>query len=97
MAAVLTTALGLAPVSLHRSLFRQHAKKVVVGTGHLILRVVLVGVGLVLTGTVLLIFDVAVGRTAAWIAASATLSVMLAIWGLPYAVKMISKAPAPQP
>ena len=97
MAAVLTTALGLAPVSLHRSLFRQHAMTVVVGTGHLILRIVLCGVGLVLSGTVLLIFDVTVGRTAAWIAAGATLIVLLAIWALPYAVKMISKAPGPQP
>src|SRR6476620_11773155 len=35
--AVLTTALGLAPVNLHRTLFRQHAKRVVVDTAHLIL------------------------------------------------------------
>ncbi len=97
MAAVLTTALGLAPVSLHRSLFRQHAMRVVVGTGHLILRIVLCGVGLVLTGTVLLIFDVVVGRTAAWIAAGATFVVVLVLWGLPYVVKSISKAPGPQP
>src|ERR687889_1343064 len=30
LAAVLTTALGLAPVNLHRVLFRKHAKEVVV-------------------------------------------------------------------
>ena len=60
--AVLTTAMGLAPVNLHRGLFRKHAKPVVVRTAHIILRIALVGVGLVLTGTVLLIFDVVVGR-----------------------------------
>ena len=37
MTAVLTTALGLAPVNLHRGLFRQHEKTVVVRVGHLIL------------------------------------------------------------
>ena len=62
MTAVLTTAMGLAPVNLHRGLFRKHAKRVVVRTAHIILRITLVGVGLVLTGTVLLIFDVVVDR-----------------------------------
>ena len=61
--AVLTTAMGLAPVNLHRGLFRKHAKAVVVRTAHIILLITLAGVGLVLTGTVLLIFDVVVGRT----------------------------------
>ena len=75
---VLTTALGLAPVNLHRGLFRQHAKRVVVQTAHVIMRMTLAGVGLALTGTVLLIFDVVVGRESAWIAAGAT-SVGLAI------------------
>lgn len=70
--AVLTTALGLAPVSLHRALFRQRVKLVVVQVGHLILRLVLLGVGLVLVGTVLLVFDVVVGLRAALVAAGLT-------------------------
>ena len=62
MAATITTALGLAPVNLHRVLFRQHAKEVVVTVAHVLLRFTLLGVGLVLVGTVLLIFDVVVDR-----------------------------------
>src|SRR6187551_117438 len=34
--AVLTTATGLAPVNLHRGLFRKHAKPMVVRTAHII-------------------------------------------------------------
>lgn len=70
VAAVLTTALALAPVNLHRGLFRKHAKAIVVRIAHLILRGALAGVGLVLTGTVLLIFDVVVGHRAGLLAGS---------------------------
>ena len=83
LAAVITTALGLAPVNLHRDLFRQHAKEVVVKIAHVLLRLTLVGVGLVLIGTVLLIFDVVVGRESAWIAAGATFLVLAIIAALP--------------
>jgi uncharacterized protein DUF6328 len=81
--AVLTTALGLAPVSLHRSLFRRRAKRVVVRAGHLILRLVLVGVGLVLTGTLLLVVDVVLGLTAGLVAAGVLVVVLVAIALLP--------------
>ncbi len=84
--AVLTTALGLAPVNLHRGLFRRHQKAVIVQTGHLILRAVLVGVGLVLIGTVLLVFDVVVGRVAAVVAAAGVALALVLIGLLPYAV-----------
>ena len=70
--AVLTTALGLAPVSLHRALFRRQVKLLVVRVGHLVLRLVLLGVGLVLVGTVLLVFDVVVGLPQALVVAAAT-------------------------
>ena len=36
-----TTALGLAPVTVHRRLFRQHAKQTVVQAAHIILQLVL--------------------------------------------------------
>ena len=81
--AVLTTALGLAPVSLHRSLFRRRAKRVVVRAGHLILRLVLAGVGLVLTGTLLLVVDVVLGLTAGLVAAGVLVVVLVAIALLP--------------
>ena len=60
----LTTALALAPVGLHRALFRKQAKERIVTIGHVLLMMALIGVGLVLTGTALLIFDFVLDRTA---------------------------------
>jgi hypothetical protein len=81
--AALATALALAPVSLHRGLFRQHRKKLLVQTTHVTLRCTLAGVGLVLIGTILLIFDVAVGLTPAIWAAAAMAVVLIGIALLP--------------
>ena len=99
LTAVLTTAMGLAPVNLHRGLFRKHAKHVVVRIAHIILRITLVGVALVLTGTVLLIFDVVVGRRGALIAAGCTLLVLIAIALLPVMLRTVSPSSRhnPQP
>ena len=93
--AVLTTAMGLAPVNLHRGLFRQHAKPVVVRIAHIILQITLIGVGLVLTGTVLLIFDVVVGLREAVIAAGGTLLVLIAIALLPVILRTGSPSSRP--
>ena len=86
-AAVLTTALGLAPVSLHRSLFREGAKMTIVQTAHVILRIMLVGVAVMLIGTVLLIFDLVVDRRAALIVAGVTLLVLIILAALPVLVR----------
>ena len=94
--AVLTTALGLAPVSLHRSLFRQHAKLAVVQLGHVILRLVLLGVGLVLTGTVLLVFDVVLGLRPALLVAGGTALVIVALGSLP-ALVSLRRSPLTEP
>jgi len=83
IAAVLTTAFGLAPVSLHRSLFRKGAKMIIVETAHIIMRITLVGVAVMLIGTVLLIFDLVVGRNAALILAGVTLLMVIIIAVLP--------------
>jgi len=83
--AALSTGLGLAPVSLHRALFRKKAKSQIVGVGDGLLRVTLAGVALLLTGTTLLIFDVVVGRAAGIIAGSSTLVITALLWILlPY-------------
>ncbi|HLL63438.1 MAG TPA: DUF6328 family protein [Propionibacteriaceae bacterium] len=89
LVAVLTTILGLAPVNLHRMLFRQHAKKLVVDVAHILLRLTLGGVGLVLVGTVLLIFDVVLDRRSAVIAAVATGVVVTAIAVLPHVLRRV--------
>lgn len=81
--AVLTTALGLAPVNLHRALFRKRAKMIIVQTAHVIMRITLGGVAVMLIGTVLLIFDLVLNRSAALVAAGATLLVVIVLAVLP--------------
>jgi hypothetical protein len=78
--AALTTALALAPVSLHRSLFREGAKNEIVRLGDIILKATLIGVAFVLSGTVLLIFDVVVGRIAGIATGGTTLIIVTAFW-----------------
>lgn len=78
--AAVTTVLALTPVSLHRWLFRRKAKSTIVALGNLGLKVTLVAVGITLTGTVLLIFDVVVSRSAGLIAGAATLVIVTAVW-----------------
>lgn len=85
--AVLTTALALTPVNLHRALFRRHAKVALVTFSHLLLRVVLLGVGLVLAGTLVLIFDVVSGPHAAVVAGVVAVVVLLALALLPRLVR----------
>jgi hypothetical protein len=85
----LTTVLGLAPVSLHRALFRRQAKDVIVRAANRILMVTLCAVGITLTGTVMLIFDVVVGRAAGIIVGALTLIVLGIAWlVLPFGVRM---------
>jgi Family of unknown function (DUF6328) len=83
VAAVFTTALGLAPVSVHRSLFRMGAKMIIVQTAHVILRIALGGIAILLIGTVLLIFDLVIGRTAGLVMAGITLLLVIIIGALP--------------
>jgi hypothetical protein len=83
IAAVLTTAFGLAPVSLHRSLFRKGAKMIIVQTAHVMMRITLVGIAVMLIGTVLLIFDLVLDRSSALIAAGVTLLIVIVLAALP--------------
>ena len=89
LAATVTTALALAPVHLHRSLFRRHSKPALVQTGHLLLRAALLGLALVMTGAVLLIFDVAThDRSLALTAAVAVAALLGALGMLPRILRM---------
>lgn len=78
-----TTALGLAPVYLHRRLFRRGMKLGVVEIGHLIVKLMIVAVGLLLLGTVTLIFDMTVGRVAALVVAGCLALLLAAIAAVP--------------
>ena len=85
---VLATLLGLAPVSLHRELFRRRAKKTLVRAADVLLRLTLMAVALVLTGTVLLIFDVVTTRPLAISMASITAVLLVGIWlALPWRIR----------
>ncbi|QTE31486.1 sodium:proton antiporter [Pengzhenrongella sicca] len=89
--AALTTGLIVAPVSLHRVLFRRHLKsQLVTAADHLAL-VGLAALALAVAGTTLLVFDVVVGRVAALVAGGGVL-VMLAIFWLVVPYRMARAA-----
>lgn len=88
VAAAAVTVLGLTPVSLHRVLFRHNAKELIVSVANRVLKLTLAGVGVTLTGTLVLIFDVVLGRTAGLVAGAIALIVLLAAWvAIPELVK----------
>jgi hypothetical protein len=78
--AAAATVLGLAPVSLHRTLFRRRAKAAIVSLADRILKVTIAVVALTLSGTILLIFDVVIGRQAGLIAGVVTLIAAFSTW-----------------
>jgi hypothetical protein len=87
-ASVVATGLLVAPVSLHRILFRRHARRATVEIAH---RLALAGVSMLavaIIGVVLLIFDVVAGPTAGWIAGAAAALLLTGLWAaLPLAVR----------
>lgn len=76
----LATVLALAPVSLHRALFRQKAKPEIVHLAHRLLILTLVAVALTLVGTSVLIFDVVLGHEAGIAAGSVALVLVVLMW-----------------
>ncbi len=76
----LSAIVALAPVALHRALFRGHAKPVVVAYGHAALVTSLATVSALLIGVVGFVFDVVVGTAASWIAVAALAVVLLSLW-----------------
>jgi hypothetical protein len=87
VASTVTTALALAPVHLHRSLFRHHSKAALVQAGHLLLRAALGGLVLVMLGAVLLIADVATGSLSLALGLTAVVAlVLVALGALPAVV-----------
>ncbi|MCW0213180.1 MAG: DUF6328 family protein [Pseudonocardia sp.] len=79
---VTATALLVAPVATHRTLFRLHARAFLVGLGQ---RLAIGGLGmlaLAVTGVVLLIFDTVAGLTAGIVAAVVTVAVFGVFWAV---------------
>jgi len=79
-ATIVAALLALAPVSLHRLLFRRHEKDRLIAFAHTALRVVLLAVALSVAGTATLIFWIVVGASAAIVAAVATAALIVATW-----------------
>lgn len=74
------TVLLVAPVTMHRLLFRKHRLKTLVAVSH---RFAIAGtllLGAALAGVAVIIFDSVVGRTGAWIAGGVTLAAVVACW-----------------
>lgn len=95
-AAVLATALLVAPVSAHRMLFRQRAKRELVGFADVAARIGLVALAVSIVSATFMIFDVVVGRGAGLSAAGLALAVFLVGWVVLPLVVRSRLAPRPQ-
>jgi Family of unknown function (DUF6328) len=78
--AVLTTGLIVAPVSLHRIMFRKHLKRELVESGDRLARAGLVALAFTIAGAAMLVFDVVVGRTEGVVVGVAALAVLAVLW-----------------
>jgi len=78
--AALSAIIALAPVALHRVLFRRRAKQTVVAYGHAAVVTALLTVSLLLLGVVAFVFDVVVGDAASWTAGIVLGLVLATLW-----------------
>lgn len=86
--------IALAPVALHRVLFREGRKGLTVRFGHIALLSALVVVSVLLVGVVGFIFDVVVSDQAAWLAGGILGGVMLVLW---VALPLLLRTRPPRP
>lgn len=77
--AALTTALVMTPVAIHRRLSGDHVKERLVASAHRLVYGVIACIALLVTGMVMLVWDVVVDRTWAGIAAAAVAGVLAAL------------------
>jgi hypothetical protein len=77
-----STVLLVAPVGMHRVLFRRHRLDAIVSASHACAIAGLVLLGVALAGVAVVIFDAVVGPTGAWIAGGCTLAAFIVFWFL---------------
>ncbi|MGV9653381.1 DUF6328 family protein [Streptomyces sp. NPDC003554] len=77
---MLAAALFMAPAALHRTLFQQHAKQAIVRISSRLAAAGLVVLTLAFTGSVLLVVDVSLDRTAGIAASAGTFVACAALW-----------------
>ncbi|SJN29639.1 hypothetical protein FM104_06605 [Microbacterium esteraromaticum] len=78
--AATATILALAPVGMHRLLFRQRRKPLLVRVAHRVMQANLVVIGAVTVGVTVLIMDIAIGRTAALVAGAGGVIAIVVLW-----------------
>ncbi len=78
--AVAATGFIVAPVSLHRVLFRRHLKRELVDSADTLAHAGLALLAMVLGGSALLLFDIVVGRAAGLVAGAAVLAGLAVVW-----------------
>ena len=74
------TVLLIAPVSMHRILFRRHKLNTLVSAAHNYAMIGLALLGIALAGVAVVIFDAVMGATEAWIAGGCTLVALVVFW-----------------
>ncbi|KUI04044.1 DUF6328 family protein [Mycobacterium sp. IS-3022] len=74
------TILLIAPVSMHRLLFRRRRMKALVSSAHIYALIGMQLLGMALAGVATIIFDTVVGRTPAWIAGGVSLVALAVFW-----------------
>jgi hypothetical protein len=85
---VAATILLVAPVALHRVLFRQRRVQTLVSAAHRLAYAGLLTLGLALTGVVIVVFDAVAGSVSAGIAGAIAGSAFIILWGaLPLALR----------
>lgn len=75
-----STVLLVAPVGMHRALFRQHRLDILVGTAHWCAIAGLLLLGAALVGVVIVIFGAVLGSAAGWIAGTVSAAAFLIFW-----------------
>ena len=95
-AAVLSTALLIAPVAMHRLLFRRHRIGELVDAAHRCAYAGLLFLGAAVTGMTVIVFEAVAGRGAALVAGGAALVLFAAFWlVLPLTMRTTEQPPTP--
>ncbi len=87
-ASIAATGFLIAPVTLHRALFRQHARRLTVAAAHRLAIIGTAWLGVAVVGVVFLVFDVLTGRSESTTAAAVAAALLLGLWcAFPWAMR----------
>ncbi|HEX6249086.1 MAG TPA: DUF6328 family protein [Nocardioidaceae bacterium] len=82
MGSVVATALIVAPVAFHRTLFRQGEREWIVEAANRSAQLGLAALALTMTGVVWLVFDVVIGAPASHVVAAVALALFIVLWAV---------------